>query len=353
MAETRLTGEAVAALLNTRLEGITDQISQKCPLFADLKKAGIIKFGKGWVDGVEFTVHTANSLEASVVSMQDWQPAVAVVANDKRKITAPGSNLVFALGTSAMRDERLNNLDDKTKVFDLLLSEQNEGKQAMTRVFCRDLYGDGSQRSAVVQNTLAPTVGLEGMIADNNTYLAIDRTAGGGVTNAWWKSQVKTVTTFLASGGVYAGTYDGIAKMRQISNQIELLGYTDEKGVPAGLSNDNEQWDAIYTDQTGFERYQGTFDSRMQFNVGIKGSLESNFAPPFKGKPVQQDAFCTASRMYFVQWKALKFWSVKAREIFGIICRDNVNLVQAVIMNSQHVLWSQQPRVLGKLIISG
>lgn len=345
MSEARLTGEAIAALLNTRLEGSTDQIAKSCPLFADLKKSGRIKFGKGWVDGVEIKVHKANSLKTSVVSMGDWQQAQAVAANDRVSIDFPGSNLVFALAKSALRDERLNNLDDKTKVFDLMLEEMNDGKQALGEVFAQDLYGDGTQRAVGLVNTLAPTVGLEGMIADDNTYAGRVRS-----TDTWWKSQVKTVAnggSFLNVGSTYAGVADGVALMRQVSNQIKLLGYTDEKGTPAGLPNRNEDWDAIYCDQTSQEKYQATFDSRILFQSNEKMDASTNTV--FEGKPVKVDAFCTASRMYFLQWAAIELWSVKKSELFGVICEDTTNLVQAVVMNTQHCFFTRKPRVLGKL----
>lgn len=361
MSEARLTGEAVAALLNTRLEGITDQIAKDCPLFNDLKAAGRLSFGKGWVDGVEIKVHTTNSLKTKVVSIADWQQAKAAVANDKVTITFPGSNLVFSMAKSAIRDERLDNLDDKTKVFDLMLEEMHEGQQALMETFCEDLYNDGTQRLTFLENTLTPLVGLPAMIDDANSYgyvatTAIDRTVAA---NAYWKSKVQTVPNggdFLNMGNVQAGEYDGVACMQAIADDIQIQGDPGQKGIPNGLPTKNQDFDAVYCDKTSFKKYRATFNSRMMFTP--EGKHDARNAVTFDGKPVKKDAFCaaqtygagSANTMYFIRWKSLELWSVKkGGEVFSVICKDNTNLVGSIVMNSQHAMFTREPRALGKV----
>jgi hypothetical protein len=156
----------------------------------------------------------------------------------------------------------INLLDAKTKQTTMSLRDR----------MSVDAYADGTGNSS------KNLTGLAALVSTTATVGGLSPT-----TYTWWQASVDS------SGGSFAA--NGINKMRTKFNDVSF---------------GNDKPDAIFTDQTTFERYEAQLQPLERFNdrkVGDAGFENLKF----KQVPILFDRDCTSGYMYFLNSNYLSF----------------------------------------------
>jgi hypothetical protein len=267
------------ALLTTTLANFSKQLSDNIfdvyPLLSYLngKLGGIIRGGKSikrMLDGGERIAEHILFEASSNINSFSGAEIIDVTLQD-------GMTLAFydfkqysgAIGITG-REKRANR--GEAKLLNLLDGKTKQCTMSLRDRMSVDAYSDGTGNSS------KNLTGLQALVSTTATV--------GGIapgTYTWWQASVETGAGSFAANGI----------------NLMRSKYLD-------VTYGNDRPDAIFTDQTTYERYEGQLQPLERFSdtKSADGGFENL---KFKATPVFFDRDCTSGYMYFLNSNYLKF----------------------------------------------
>jgi len=159
--------------------------------------------------------------------------------------------------------EKRSNMGEE-QLINLLEAKAKQAEMSLRDTMSVDAFGDGTGSAGKA------LTGLSALVSATATVGGLSPT-----TYTWWAANASTSSSFAANG---------ISTMRTAFNS---------------LSYGNDKPDAIFTDQTNFERYEAALQPQERF-TNTK-SADAGFENlTFKGVPIYFDRDCTSGKIYML-----------------------------------------------------
>jgi hypothetical protein len=264
------------ALLTTTLdnyrETLIDNIFDDYPLLSWLNgKLGMAMRGtsvKRIVDGgVTIIEHLMYGLNSTVDS---YSGAGIIDTTLQEGMTVAQYAWKQYAGTIGITGLEKRNNQGRARMINLLEAKTRQLVNSLRDRLSRDAYSDGTGNGG-------KNLGGLGLLVESSS------TTIGGITlssNSWWTPIEGTAASFAANG---------LDTMRTVFNTC---------------SYGNDKPDAIFTDQTNYERYEKALQPQERY-VNTKAANSGFTNLTFKGVPVFFDRDCTSNTFYFLNSKYL------------------------------------------------
>lgn len=253
----------LATTLANYRDQLTDNIFTARPLTNHLMEKGRVRMLDGGTKIVEPLIYGLNSTVSSYAGYDTIgltaQEGISAAEYDWKQYAA-------SIAISGIEEAKNNG---EAAIVNLLEAKIMQAEESMREGFNQMFFGDGTGNSG--KNWL----GLDALIADDNTVGGIDRTAVG---NDFWQSYVEGTAGALS-----------LADMSTAYNSVSV---------------GNDHPDMVLTTQTLFEKYESLLQPQLRYtdsktaDAGFQNLL-------FKSAPVVYDVHAPSGTMFFINSKYL------------------------------------------------
>jgi hypothetical protein len=255
------------SLLSTTLANYRDQLTDNVftarPLTFFLMDKGRIRMLDGGTKIVEPLVY---GLNGTVASYSGYDTISLTAQEGMSAAEYDWKQYAASIAISGIEEAKNNG---EAAIINLLEAKIMQAEESMREGFNQMFFGDGTGNSG--KNWL----GLDALIADDNTVGGIDRTGAG---NGFWQSYVEDSAGALS-----------LADMSTAYNSVSV---------------GNDHPDMVLTTQTLFEKYESLLQPQLRYtdsktaDAGFQNLL-------FKSAPVVYDVHAPAGTMFFINSKYL------------------------------------------------
>jgi hypothetical protein len=253
----------LATTLANYRDQLTDNIFTARPLTNHLMEKGRVRMLDGGTKIVEPLIYGLNSTVSSYAGYDTIgltaQEGISAAEYEWKQYAA-------SIAISGIEEAKNNG---EAAIVNLLEAKIMQAEESMREGFNQMFFGDGTGNSG--KNWL----GLDALIADDNTVGGIDRTAVG---NDFWQSYVEDTAGALS-----------LADMSTAYNSVSV---------------GNDHPDMVLTTQTLFEKYESLLQPQLRYtdsktaDAGFQNLL-------FKSAPVVYDVHAPSGTMFFINSKYL------------------------------------------------
>ena len=328
------------ATIARQLKGISDAVINDCELTKYLKDKGLISFNNG---GDGFDLRLRSSRSAIGGATEDFGSNTAATVSPFVKVSGVYKKYRWDLFESLLQEERNKNAPSEAKMFDMIMEDLNEVKQAAADRLATHLYGDGATQSTGDVSATAPMLGLEAIIDDDNTYLGVARSS-----NTYIQAQIKTSTgSTFDQDTDNNGVAQGIQDMDELFVSCSKGAASDGGSIRPDLNTTKDSPDYFIGSSTNWRRYCRCLQAQRMYTDAKQDSEQTI---TYQSRPFKWDTYCTADRIYFLNSKHLNLDIIPSQLLVSLppILTQNP-LGRIHVIYTQGAFYSRNPRYLGAI----